>query len=79
MYFAKRRCHEFDVGKLRDDAVDKLKKRVGIALRLGAGNVRTGDAEAFLQILLVADQRIDLAHNAAQHLMGLRDAAHRCP
>ena len=68
VHFAQRRGHQLDVGMLLDDAVDHHEKRVGIELRL-ARDIGAGDAEAFLQVFFVADQRIDVADDPSEHLL----------
>ena len=46
-------------GKLCDDALHHVEERARIQLRL-RGDLRSGDAEALLQVLFVADEHVDV-------------------
>ena len=53
-----------------DDALDQLEEGVGIELRAWPCTSGPGDAQALLQVFLVADQGIDVADDAADDLLG---------
>ena len=59
---------EFHVRVLIDHAVDELEERVGIELGLMGFDIDPGDAEALLQVFLVADEGIDIADDLLDHL-----------
>ena len=74
--FAQRGSDNFDLGMLFGDLVDHCEEGAGIQFGFG-GDLRTGDAEAHLQILFVADQDIDIFDNAIENgdstVMAARD------
>ncbi len=61
-------------GMLLDHAVDEYEERIRVEARL-ARDVRPGDAEAFLKILFISDQRIKMAGDPLDHLLAVRRAA----
>ena len=52
----------------------KREERVGVEARL-ARDFRPGDAEAFLKVFFVSDQRIEMAGNALDDLLAVLGAA----
>src|SRR5580658_2641419 len=78
MHFAQGGGDSLHMRKFLDDVVDHAEKDAGIELgfrmELGAGN-----AEALLQILLVADQHIDVLNDAADGFDGALAAAPDIP
>ena len=68
----------FDLRMLGDHTIDHAKEGTGVELRLG-GNIGPRDAQAFLQILFVAHQYIDVLQDAIQHLNGARFTASHVP
>ena len=49
-----------------DHLVDHAEEGAGIELRLRV-HFRSGNAEALLQVLFVADQHVDVLHDAVEH------------
>ncbi|MFT3961480.1 hypothetical protein [Propionivibrio sp.] len=78
MHVAQGRRHDLDLRMLLDDAVDHAEK--GARIELGfRGHLRPGDAQAFLQVLLVADQHVDVLENPVEHRHGPRLPAGHVP
>src|SRR5262249_8864497 len=78
VHFAEGRRDQFDVGELLDDTVDHEKERIRVELRANA-NLRAVDPQRFLQIFFVAEEGVDTADDAAQHLPRLFGTAGRRP
>ena len=68
----------FTCGCFFDDLVDHAEERAGIELGLGR-DFRPGNAEALLQVFFVADQHVDVLHDAVQHCDGALLAARDVP
>ena len=78
MHFAQGRCDQLDVGILLDHAIDQREERVGIELRFG-GHFRPGNAQPFLQVFFIADERIELAGDSLHDLLAALGAPDRRP
>ena len=63
---------------LLDHAVDQREERVGVEARLG-GDFGAGDAQAFLQVFFVADQRIEVAGDLLDDLLARARRRRRMP
>lgn len=68
--FPQRRRHHSDVRELLHGPVDHGEERVRVQLRfVELRHLRPGDAEALLQVLLVADEAVDVLHDLAEGLL----------
>src|SRR4029077_16967221 len=76
VHLAQRRRHRLNLGVLGDDLVDHVEEGLRIQARLfGAAHFGTGDAQALLQVFLVADQHVYIFYYPADDLDGLLLAA----
>ena len=72
---AEGRRHELDVGVLLDNLVDQREEGVGVKLRFRLLDVEAGDPQPFLQVFLVADQRVHVLDDPADRLDPFLSAA----
>ncbi len=79
MHLAQGRRDQLDVRMLLDDPVDQLEECLGVELRLRRCDVRSADSEAFLEVLLVADQGVHVLDDALDELLAPFRAANGCP
>ena len=78
MHFAQRGGNHLDLRMLGDDLLDHAEEGRGVKFRFGF-DFRPGDAEALLQVFLVADNDVDVLEDAIQHFDGLFFAAEDVP
>ena len=78
VHFAQRGGDDFDLGMLREDAIDHAEERAGVELGFG-GDFGAGDAEAYLQIFLVTDEHVHMLDDAADDGDGALVAAGDVP